>query len=626
MSDNYTTRTASLRAVAANVSDLDAKRINATKINATKITVDGKDISEMGGGIKSAKHFNDTRQTITEKDLWGQYTEIIDGQLVIHDEYIETNCLPSFDSTITEVVDNKAYKNGTLVANIQTDRITNGDGLFFQSNMTRFVSKLSSLEIGENMFEENHNLTKWSIDLPKLHKGDYMFSQADKLSSFEADLHSLVHGGSMFWNCSNLTSFESNVNSLIYGDSMFYCCTSLPNFCKAEYSYSADLSQFNNDLKHLKFGNYMFCGCSNLTTFDSSLDNLEVGDYMFNFCTTLKEFENDMRNLKRGAQMFYYCTDLSSFNSDLRSLEMGQNMFSSCNNLSSFNSDLRSLKDGHCMFESCYNLIDFTNDLPQIKHGKFMFYSCNNLTSFIGDMSSLVDANYMYSGCKNLTQFVSDLSSLIGGYYMFNACKLSSKSVKNIINTINDLVVEKSLYTSGQKQYVTSSSGKDGFASNGDYYYEIYKFYGSKIFSSEVGKITIGIDVTNNSSTVQQQLATFANEVGYNSWAELKQAFVDKGWTVTWQYGRTTTSITYDMRGERAIPCSIYARLVEIIPQGEEYSKKEKKQAEYCNEDGTKFYNIEWGHDVTNTEDYQQFDSIQDAAVAFGVFKKEFLY
>jgi hypothetical protein len=243
-----------------------------------------------------------------------------------------------------------------------------------------------------------------------------------------------------------------------------------------------------------------------------------------------------------------------------------------------------------------------------------MFYTCTSLTSFVGDLSSLIDGNGMFNSCTNLTTFTSDLSSLINGNNMFINCKLNPKSIKNILYTINDIKAEKELYTSGKKQYISNPvTDGNGFKSNGQYAHYIklkHMSFINTIYAYNVSNITIGIGVANNASTIQQQLLDFANQVGYDSWADLKQAFVDKGWTVTWLYGGTTTSITYDMRGEREIPCPIYAQLIEIIPQGEEYTEEEKKSAEYCNEDGTKYYNINYGHDVTHPEEFQQFDSI----------------
>ena len=185
-----------------------------------------------------------------------------------------------------------------------------------------------------------------------------------------------------------------------------------------------------------------------------------------------------------------------------------------------------------------------------------------------------------------------------------------------IADSIKDITAEKKLYQDGIIPYVTKSGGEysatKGFMSDGSYVYTYKKpqSFTTTISASYMGRLTIGINVTNDANTIQDQLQAFAEEATFDSWADLKQAFVDKGWTVTWQYGGTTTNITYDMRGDRAIPCPIYAQLEEV---------EDKDKAEYTNEDGTKFYNISWGHDVTNYDDFQRFDSLEDAMVAYGV-------
>jgi hypothetical protein len=194
------------------------------------------------------------------------------------------------------------------------------------------------------------------------------------------------------------------------------------------------------------------------------------------------------------------------------------------------------------------------------------------------------------------------------------------------VESIKDIAAEKQLYSDGTIPntipYVTLAdnvySATKGFMADGTYVYtyNIPEPETSKISASSVGHLEIGINVTNNADTIQQQLKTFANGVCYNTWEDLKQAFVNKGWTVTWTYGGNFSSITYDMGGDRVIPCPIYAQLIE---------EEDKERAEYCSEDGTKFYNIKWGHDVTNYDDFQQFDSLEDAAVAYGVIRKEFL-
>jgi hypothetical protein len=207
---------------------------------------------------------------------------------------------------------------------------------------------------------------------------------------------------------------------------------------------------------------------------------------------------------------------------------------------------------------------------------------------------------------------------------MFSGCKIDAESVMYIADTIKNIVAEKQLYIDGTIPYVTQDttsypykySAPKGFMSNGNY---VYTYNNPKpstatFPASNIGKLTLGINVTNDSSTIQQQLEDFAKEATFDSWDDLKTYFSKKGWTVTFLYSGTSTSITYDLRNrEQIIPCPIFAKLVEA----------DKDSAEYCTEDASTFYNIEWGHDVTDTTDYAQFDSIEDAMTSWNVFPKE---
>ena len=250
----------------------------------------------------------------------------------------------------------------------------------------------------------------------------------------------------------------------------------------------------------------------------------------------------------------------------------------------------------------------------------------NYLTNDIVDgvwsegLGDLANGDSMFTNCSALTSFNSDLSSLTLGREMFNRCKIDAESVMYIADTIKDITAEKQLYSSGSIPYVTISNGgysaPRGFMSNGNYVftYNNPKPYTATIGAKYVGKLTLGINVTNDADTIQQQLEDFAQEANFETWADLKKHFTDKGWTVTWQYGGTTTSITYGLRnGEQVIPCPIFAKLVET----------DKDSAEYCTEDASTFYDIEWGHDVTDTSSYTQFNSLEEAMAYWNVFPKE---
>ena len=267
-------------------------------------------------------------------------------------------------------------------------------------------------------------------------------------------------------------------------------------------------------------------------------------------------------------------------------------------------------------------LTSFSGDLSSLVKGSSMFHGAP-LTSFSCDLSSLVDGMYMFYETP-LASFSGDLSSLVNGSYMFYKCKLSPQSVMYIVESIRNITEEKAKYTSGEIPWVTKDrtgkySAPFGFMEDGRYVYTYNTLnpYTKAISSGYVAKITLGIDVTNDSATIDQQLQTFAEGCLHDSWEELKQEFVDKGWTVTFQYGGTETGITLSEDEQfRGVP--VYARLIEV-------SDEDKDMAEYCTEDGTKFYNIDWGHDVTDYEQYQYFGSLLEACGYFGVIPKKYL-
>ena len=298
-------------------------------------------------------------------------------------------------------------------------------------------------------------------------------------------------------------------------------------------------------------------------------------------------------------------------------IKNGNSMFNGTS-LKSFSANLSSLVNGQSMF-GVTSLTSFSGDLSNLVNGYRMF-TRTSLASFSGDLSNLVNGEGMFGSCTNLTSFSSNLSSLMNGFSMFGQCSLDAQSVMYIADSIKDIITEKQLYIDGIIPYVTLSdnvySASKGFMEDGQYAftYNNPQPYTITIHASGVGQLTLGINVTNDANTIQQQLEDFAKEAYFDSWAELKQEFVDKGWTVTFQYGGTGTSITYGLRdGEQIIPCSIFAKLVEA----------DKDSAEYCTEDASTFYNIEWGHDVTDSSSYTQFNSLEDAMASWNVFPKE---
>lgn len=490
--------------------------------------------------------------------------------------------------------------------NLNLNSLKNGTKMFYQcenivsipygydlyNNTSQPIPWMNNtLENATQMFSECQNLQVVVCSLPNLKISTRMFEECDSLLVFSGGLDNLEDASEMFENCANLIAVESNFPKLKNAQYMFRGCHALTDF-----SRDANFSTITN-------ASWMFSGCEKITSFNYDLSSLIIADRMFDCCNGLTNFSSDMSSLINGYQMFEYCKKLIDFNADLSSLVTGNQMFFNCDNLKSFT----------------------TNNLNSLVVAESMFQRCSSLTSFNSDLNSLVNGSSMFTQCTSLTSCTSDLSSLVDGGGMFYQCNLNPQSVMYILESINNLAEEKKLYTDGIIPYVTydngSYSAKKGFMENGKYVYTYIHPYNSynttdTISASDVGKLTLGINVTNDASTIEQQLLDFANEASYDSWADLKKEFVDKGWTVTFQYGGTNTNITYDLRTDKPTPLPIYARLEEV---------ENKDSAQYCNEDATKFYIISWGHDVTNPQDFQIFDSLEDACASFGVFNKDFI-
>ena len=418
---------------------------------------------------------------------------------------------------------------------------------------------------------------------------------------------------------------------------------------------------------------------SNVSTLSDTFMQLEDGQYTFQQNPNVIEVYGGLSNLKTGAGMFNECYNLSKVNANLGNLIDGQEMFMS-SALSSFTGDLSSLICGYEMFDA-YNyeiedsvfamfnttnldnlqfadymfafslLTEFTYDLKSLRRADSMFYLNNALKKFCSDTSKLVEAPFMFCDCPQLSDFIGDLSSLAIGQLMFSNCRLNAKSVMYIAETIRDLIGELEQYTSGKKEYISLSEKNpekfsQGFCSEdiNDYAYAMQNPMWGRYRSieaiepalyrvewSRIGMITIGIDVAEDEidgRSHEQQKLEFANAAGYSSWEDLNNTFLNKGWEVEWQFNGPVQS-TYRMtRNKKTLP--VYAKLIEIKPEGQEegkeekvYTKQQKRRAKYCTPDGSKYYTICWGHEVSNTEDYTKYDSIQDVLDSNGLIRKE---
>ena len=251
--NNFTTRTASLR---------------ATKIDTSKIILKGKNILDYISESKT-KVLDDRGDFVTDQDLWGtSVTTDANGVVHVSHKFINNpNDEAAWNSSVKSVKDNKAYTSadasGEPLCNIQTEMIKDGSRMFYCTSLASFSGDLSSLVKGSQMFSYT-SLTSFSGDLSSLVNGYCMFGYNTSLTSFNGDLSNLVNGTGMFTTTS-LTSFSSDLSSLVNGSEMFS---------------KTKLTSFSGDLSNLVNGSRMFSK-TKLTSFSGDLGSLQTGYAMF---------------------------------------------------------------------------------------------------------------------------------------------------------------------------------------------------------------------------------------------------------------------------------------------------------------------------------------------------------
>ena len=290
---------------------------------------------------------------------------------------------------------------------------------------------------------------------------------------------------------------------------------------------------------------------------DVNLATLRGGSYLFYENQNITSWTADMPNLEKGWWMFYGCRSLKSFNSNINKLIKGTRMFQGTAGLTVFNSELSSLVEGDIMF-STSNLSKWNIALPNLKNAAMMFMANMPLTEFYADLPKVQTADSMFGMCKNLVKFRGLLPSLSSGNAMFQDCKLDARSILCIISSVP-----------------TWASGDHA--------------------------ITIGCGCSADDDSKD----AYAQEIGYESFTTLNDAFIAKGWTVTWQFNGPAAA-NYSLRGPRSEQVKVFAKI----------AKADEDVASYT--DGENFYNLDWGH-VVNDDSYEEFESFEAALEHFNL-------
>lgn len=349
---------------------------------------------------------------------------------------------------------------------------------------------------------------------------------------------------------------------------------------------------------------------NNLKSFKSYLPKLVNGYSMFSAntgsCELLEEFTSPLPNLQIGAHMFKG-TSLKSFNIDMPNLECGYMMFAGYNTFEGVGVNVSP------QFES------FSSDLSKLKDGSWMFIGCNKLTRFDTDLTSLICGDYMFVDTPNL-KFNSCLESLVSGNGMFRKANLDANSLLIIMNTIRDIKAEKDELAErvANGEAIENVYKSEGWQSDGSYTMYCVGLP-ENIDSSRIGHITISLGIENTDEARLQM----AKDVLCNSWEEVEAEFTNKGWTVYWTYNGSSSANTLDLENDNS---PVWVKLEEILPETLEDGTVIPPRGNYCSEDGTKKYRLDWFHSTNgSTEGYQYFGSLLEACGYFGVIPVKYL-
>lgn len=333
-----------------------------------------------------------------------------------------------------------------------------------------------------------------------------------------------------------------------------------------------------------------------------SLDKLEVGSAMFANCSNIKSFDYELPSLREGATMFsgsgikIWNKNLPSLISSTAKIHLLETLFSCVE-----------MEKPDASYEEKIEMTEIlANDLYDILEMEYlftkfsgMFAGCESLESFSGDCKSLIDGRGMFAACASLRNFTGYLPSLRYGNNMFDECNLSAESVLHILLSL---------------PYNNSVWNINDFKNE-----ELIPL----ITDCIEGVISIGINTT------EETKDDFAQEIGFDTFEELTNAFVEKNWTVRWIFTGDVGS-TYSLRGpKKSNP--VYVSISEIKKDVDFKDKSHEKISKYLNlkpeilekaykdikpqyqsEDG-KFYNMHVISDSNNLKGYTRFDSLEDA-------------
>ncbi len=310
-----------------------------------------KDVEENSYFDTTGTILNCNTNTLKSGNSW--YAGSIDKSAITEISFVNgynpINCDESWDVTINNSGEVKAYRNGTKLT------IAGGkNGISLNSNSNSLFEGFSSvIKINglENLYTSN-----LTFEFKNAFKNCNSLEEID-ISTF--DLSGVRRIDNLFTNCSSLKSVKlpdnlaKNSASTVYITAMFQGCSSLEN---------VDLSMLED--KYLYFSS-VFYECSNLKSVKLGKVHITTAVNAFYRCGSIQEI--DMSNFNFAScnsmlNMFYGCSSLSILKLpstiDTSKVTSMKNTFRGCSSLS--------LDCSGWDTESCTDITDFNYKAPSV--------------------------------------------------------------------------------------------------------------------------------------------------------------------------------------------------------------------------------------------------------------------
>lgn len=310
---NFTTKTASLRAVTADISKLRTKGLDANNISTNNVTT----------------------STINDGDV-----DFVEDEIIIKDKIIkfnpeDENLIPANSVTDEAKAFARVAQESAVIAEEGASVASAAASAASISETNAANSATSAAESAAEVRESAETISEHELHLRAMYRnlkdGTDYFNGDTSLTVFPYDMPKLLTAVRMFLK-SPMKRFDRNISALQNGTAMLS---------------QSEIEEFDAPLDSLQIANNFFAQCKRFRSFKTtSLENLTSAEDFLSFCYSLNlgVWEYDLPNLTNGANLLGH-SKATGFRGRLDKLQYARGMCSGQSGFTLFEADLPSLID-----------------------------------------------------------------------------------------------------------------------------------------------------------------------------------------------------------------------------------------------------------------------------------------